>query len=132
MSWAEAVGSVIKGIAIPYGYTLAIWSAGMLAVGRYGHPRTHEVFTFVLGAVGGYLLLDLVALGSVTGGDDYLIQVPSIALLNVLPIIPALATAFIVREIPSRRIGYPAIGFAATVFYVLALSTLFWAWSRWG
>ena len=40
MSWVEAVGSVIKGIAIPYGYTLAIWSAGMLAVGRYGHPRT--------------------------------------------------------------------------------------------
>lgn len=130
MSWVDAVGSVIKAIAVPYGYTLAIWSAGMLAIGRYGHPRTFDVFTFVLGAVAGYLLLDLVALGSIRAGDTISSEIPSVAVLNILPIIPALLTAFLVREIPSSRLGFPAIGFASTVFYVLALSLLFWIWGQ--
>ena len=34
MSWVDNVEAVIRNIAVPYGYTLAIWSAGMLAAGR--------------------------------------------------------------------------------------------------
>ena len=79
MSWVDAVGSVIKAIAAPYGYTLAILSAGMLAIGRYGHPRTLDAFTFVLGAVAGYLLLDLVALGSIRAENAISSEIPSVA-----------------------------------------------------
>lgn len=129
MPWVESIGAVIKGIAVPYGYTLAIWSAGMLAVGRYGHPRVSDVFTFVLGAVAGYLLFDLLSLGGLSHETNYSVEVPSIALLNVLPIIPALLTAFVAREIPWKWLGFPAMGFSATIFYILALGTLFWVWS---
>ncbi len=110
MSWVDVVEAVIRNIAVPYGYTLAIWSAGMLAAGRYGYPRTLEVFTFVLGAVVGYLLLDLIALGAVTR-DQGSAQIPSIALLNILPIVPALLSALLVRVVCSRKVGFPAIGF---------------------
>ncbi len=129
MAWVDAIGAVIKGIAVPYGYTLAIWSAGMLAVGRYGHPRVSDVFMFVLGAVAGYLLFDLLSVGGLTADDNYTVEVPSVALLNVLPIIPAVLTAFVAREIPWRRLGFPAMGFSATIFYILSLGTLFWVWS---
>ena len=89
-----------------------------------------DVFTFVLGAVAGYLLLDSVALGSIWAGNTISSEIPSVAVLNILPIIPALLTAFLVREIPSTRVWFPAIGFASTVFYVLALSLLFWVWGQ--
>lgn len=67
-------------------------------MGRYGHPSTWAILNFVLGAISGYILLDVVALKPTVSESNYLIQVPSIALLNILPIIPALASAFMVKE----------------------------------
>ena len=51
----------------------------MLAIGKYGHPRTLDVFTFVLGAMAGYLLLILVALGSIRAGATIPSEIPSVA-----------------------------------------------------
>ena len=70
----------------------------MLAVGLCGHPSTWAIQKCVLGAIAGYTLLNVVALKSTVSESNYLIQVPSIALLNILPIIPALASAFMVKE----------------------------------
>ena len=38
-----------------------------------------DVFTFVLGAVAGYLLLDLVALGSIRAENTISSEIPSVA-----------------------------------------------------
>ncbi|MBI2916781.1 MAG: hypothetical protein HYY01_02205 [Chloroflexi bacterium] len=121
MNWSESVSLVIRFIAVPYGYTLAIWSAGMLAVGRYGHPRGREVLLFVTGAILGYLSFDLLALGTgatVANGR----ALPNTALFNVLPLLPPIAVALLAREIKHRALGFFAMGLGATVVYVASMA----------
>jgi hypothetical protein len=127
MSLADAITAVVEAIAMPYGYTLTIWAAGMLAVERYKYIKVEYVLLFVLGAVLGYLAFDLVAFGAVSDEESFPVRLPSVAILNILPVMPALLTALLIRRIPWPRVGFPAMGFAATVFYILAMSLLFWA-----
>ena len=61
ISWAEALGLVVRLEAVPYGYTLGVWSVGAICIGHYGWPRIGDVLLFVAGAVSGYLILVLLA-----------------------------------------------------------------------
>lgn len=127
MSLIDSITAVVEAIALPYGYTLTVWSAGMLATARYRQVRVGYILLFVLGAVAGYLLFDLVAFQVATDKPSFAVRLPSVAVLNILPVVPAVLSALLVSRIPSPMVGFAATGFGSTVLYVLAMSVLFWA-----
>ncbi len=44
-------------VALPYGYTLSIWSSGELVRRYHSPPSTAEIFLFILGAAAAYAVL---------------------------------------------------------------------------
>lgn len=123
MSWAEALGLVVRLETVPYGYTLAVWSAGAICIGHYGWPRIGDVLLFVAGAVSGYLMLVLLAAGLGAGAPQG--PVPALLpTLNLAPALPPVVVAVAVRRIGNRTVGYFAIGFLATLTYTCGLVLL--------
>ena len=62
--YASALATVLRGSAIPYGYTVTVWTSGMMLVRHRGLPSTGQVFLFAIGAVAAFALLgSLVRLG---------------------------------------------------------------------
>ena len=56
----SALATVLRGSALPYGYTLTVWTSGMMLTREQGVPSVGEVFLFALGAVGAFALLGAV------------------------------------------------------------------------
>ncbi len=56
-----ALATVVRRSAIPYGYTITIWTAG--AVLEHGHrkPGVGQAYLFLLGAVAGFAVVALIA-----------------------------------------------------------------------
>ncbi|MBI4497943.1 MAG: hypothetical protein HY689_08610 [Chloroflexi bacterium] len=124
MSFATAVTAVVQSIAVPYGYTLAIWSAGALAVAKYGVPRKRHVLLFVAGAMLGYLIFDIPVWSSLEATSTISVHLPSIALLNLFPLVTSITSALLTKEIENKTIGFMVTGFTATTVYILSLSLL--------
>ena len=57
---------VVGSSATAYGYTLTVWSTGMILSHAYGPPSPPEVFAFFGGAVLAFALVGVVAFGGVT------------------------------------------------------------------
>ena len=57
----DGLGRVVGGAAVPYGYTVSVWTSGGLLVATHGTPTTATAFLFLLGAVGTFTVLSLVA-----------------------------------------------------------------------
>ena len=129
----EALQTVIAGIAIPYGYTLAIWSSGALAIYRYGGFTARDILLFVSGAVLAYLVLDFSLLFVDIESQGSATVVPPIALANIVPMVSAIAMALLIKRLSSRALGFALSGFSATLVYTLVLTALVWAWRQgWG
>jgi hypothetical protein len=58
--------NVVGSSASAYGYTLTIWSTGMVLSYAYGPPSPPFVFSFVFGAVLGFAMVGVMAFGGVT------------------------------------------------------------------
>jgi hypothetical protein len=58
--------SVIGSSATAYGYTLTVWSTGMVLSYDYGPPSPPLVFSFIGGAVLAFALVGILAFGGVT------------------------------------------------------------------
>lgn len=124
MSWNDSLSIVVRLIAIPYGYTVVVWSAGAIAIGRYGWPRSGDVLMFVLGATLGYLTFALLAIGLSSSQVRAQTPLPEAALLNVVPIAPALLTALVAGKLRDRRFGYLLVPLTCTAVYVAGLVLL--------
>ena len=126
MSWSDAIVSVVKALGVPYGFTITIWSTGALAIVKYGMPSTREVLLFAMGATMGYLIFDAVAWTAVRPDPQFTVTLPTVALLNIVPVIPALLVARIVRQVNNRPLGFLTVGFSASFIYigVLAIGVL--------
>ncbi|MBI2873325.1 MAG: hypothetical protein HYY00_09090 [Chloroflexi bacterium] len=124
MTFPHAIATIVESIALPHGYTLAIWSAGALAVFGYRVLHVRDVFLFVIGAVTGFLIFALPTWRSVASSSTISISLPSIALLNIFPLAAAVASSLVTRRIGKREVGYFVTGMTATVVYILSLSLL--------
>ncbi len=122
----DAIVAAVRALAVPYGYTLAIWSSGALAISSYGVPHRFDVILFVLGATAGYLMWDVPVLLLTGGPHNFSVVLPGSASLNVLAVLPAVLLSFAIRFIPSRRAGFLFSGFLASAAYVLSLALLLW------
>jgi hypothetical protein len=86
-SYVHGLRSVLQGVALPYGYTVTVWSSGQELIHVRGVPPVWEVFLFAAGAVSAYATLRGVTpapaadaapqIGSTpSGGRALVIQVP--------------------------------------------------------
>lgn len=126
MNFGEAVAVVVQSIVLPYGYTLSIWSAGILAAFRYGAPKRVDPLLFVVGAVIGFMLFNIPTYWSISGQEQLDVEVPTVALLNIVPLAAVVASTLLMRLIETEWLGYLLSGFSATVVYVGSLSLLLW------
>jgi len=119
---AGAIGRVTSILAIPYGYTVTLGAAALLAAARLGVPSEVEVLFFAVGAVLGFVLL--AALGRPHLAQEIPMRVPWLVVFNFFPIAAAVA----VIALPTRLLGkgpsYFASSFLATTVYVLCVAAL--------
>lgn len=118
----NSIGRVTSILSIPFGYTVSLWSAGALTVTRLGPPSTLDVLLFVIGAVGAFVVLARV-------GHEHLdaevpMRVPSLVVVNLFPIVAALAVIALPTGRMGRTFGYLANSFLATTAYILSLAGL--------
>lgn len=118
-----ALGTIVVGSALPYGYTVSIWSSGALLIHGEGFPGVVEVFLFFSGA-----LLGFAAVGSFAHGvlRTRAPMVPSsghvlVGLLHWFSVGLAIGSVALIAEIPGG-IAWPLGSFVATTLYLLGAS----------
>ena len=63
MRYRDGLMTTLDGAAIPYGYTLVVWSSGSVVAERHGPPDLWEIALFFAGASAAYALLRFVVRG---------------------------------------------------------------------
>jgi hypothetical protein len=119
----SSLATIIPAAAAPYGYTLAIWSCGAVLLRSDGTPSLTDTLIFVGGAIVGFNLFGLLAIGVI--GEAKPIGSPQERVLA--GVLDWVALAVVVAAVSgiSHIHGWEAwlLGpFAATVLYLLAAS----------
>ncbi|MGI9184006.1 MAG: hypothetical protein ACR2GZ_03435 [Solirubrobacteraceae bacterium] len=108
--------------AIPYGYTLTIWTSGAAIERSHGTPTVGDTFLFLIGAVAGFALL-----GSLSQIEDDPPLKPKpgdlirTGLIQILAVGLALGAAALVALLHSFAV-WPLGGYAATVIYLAVVA----------
>jgi len=109
---------VVRRSAIPYGYTLTVWTSGAAIERAHGTPSVGDTFLFLVGAVAGFAVLGLLARverdPSLEPQRGDLIRT---GLIQVIAVGLALGAAALVALIHSFAV-WPLGGFAATLIYL--------------
>jgi hypothetical protein len=114
---------VLRVSALPYGYTVTVWTSGAMLTRHEGAPSTGQVFLFMLGAVAGYALLAaIVKLGKGVPFDPPKEALRRTGMLHFLAVGGALGAAALVSLIHDGA-AWPLGAFVATATY-LVLATL--------
>ncbi len=111
--------NVVGSSASAYGYTLTIWSTGMVLSYAYGPPSPPLVFSFFLGAVLGFASVGVVAFGGVSvefGAETSRIQLWGS--FRFLSVGVAVGTAWLVSGYISSFPGWPLGALVATSIYL--------------
>jgi hypothetical protein len=59
--YLSALATVVRRSAIPYGYTITIWTAGAVLERGHAKPGVGQAYLFLLGAVAGFAAVALLA-----------------------------------------------------------------------
>lgn len=110
---------MLRGSALPYGYTVTVWTSGAMLTRHEGLPSTGQVFLFMLGAIAGYVLLAAaVELGRGVPSDPPKGALRRSGMLHFLAIGGALGAAALVSLLHSG-LAWPLGAFVATATYLL-------------
>ena len=111
--------NVVGSSASAYGYTLTVWSSGMVLSHADGLPNPLEVFSFFAGAVLAFAFVGALAFGGVAvgfGGEVSRIQLwGSFRFISVGVAVGA--AWFTSAHVPSL-LGWPLVAFVATASYL--------------
>lgn len=66
-AWNRSLAAVASGSAVPYGYTVTLWSSGAVLSHAHGAPDVPRIALFMLGALAGFTAFGGVA--RVLGGS---------------------------------------------------------------
>ncbi len=119
----EALTTVLRGSAVPYGYTLTVLSSHSIISHTHGAPTIFAILLFVVGAIAAFTALGLIAQRRSprplrTGKGD-LIRAGTV---HVFAIGAAFGASVLIGLIPGIA-AWPLTAFAATVLY-LAIASL--------
>jgi hypothetical protein len=115
----HSFAAVASGSAVPYGYTVTLWSSGAVLSHVHGPPDLPRIALFMVSAIAGYNLFGGVARRlSMPSSDDFGGHVKVIAgMLNWLAVAAAVAAAWVCSQLPSAAAWAAGPG-AATVVYL--------------
>jgi hypothetical protein len=123
MTFTAILRFIVDNIAFSHGYTLSIWSAGMLAIRRYGSPKVRDIVLFLVGASFAYSVLAVtVILNNVS--EERLVMGVGTSALELAPLTSVISVALVTRIIRSKGVGYLVTGFVTTLVYVVILALL--------
>lgn len=120
--YLDAVASVVRRAAIPYGYTITIWTAGAVIVHRHGTPNVGDAYLYLLGAVAGFGAVGLLAVRHTAhrfelASSDLL----RTGAINVLALSVALGAVSLIAMIHGTAV-WPLGSFVATALFLLVAS----------
>jgi hypothetical protein len=120
--YRAGVDGVLRGTALPYGYTLTTWCSGEILVDRHGMPAAWLAMAYVAGALAAFGLIKLAARGAnpvinatQLADDRHFVRA---GVAHVAAVAAALGGVWLLGRIGSRVV-WPAGGFAATALYLL-------------
>jgi hypothetical protein len=121
--YASALRATAARGAIPYGYTLTLWSSGALLIGRHGLPSPGRAFEFLIGGVLGFAVVAIA--GSAASAPPFEPRERDLVLAGAVQAIAA-GAAFGTVDLVSRAgegVAWGLGSFVATIVY-LALTAL--------
>src|SRR4051794_24715705 len=110
----RTLDQVLARTAIPYGYTLTVWSTGALATHAHGMPTPAAVFGFAAGGVVGFSLLAIIGVPAPESDDTSQATQLFAGALNVIAIGVALGLADACVRAP-ESVAWPLASMVATV-----------------
>ncbi len=117
----SALRTTVATSALPYGYTLTIWTTGAILSHARGIPDTGQALLLLVGAVAAYALVGGIAFG---GLSEQLAPPPSRAAvwgaLHLVSVGAAIAAATVVAHTVTGIVVWPLDGFLVTAVYLLA------------
>lgn len=105
--------------ALPYGYTLTVWSSGAVLMHEHGPPAVGDVFMFIAGGGAAFAFLALLA-RRVTGeplGPGFG-SLERAGVLNVTGSLAGVGLVALIAGIPGH-LAWPLGSFAGTLAYLL-------------
>ncbi len=117
--YPAALTTIVRGSAVPYGYTLTIWATGTALQRRHGSPDTVAELLFIAGAVVAFAALALCVrrLAPTAGGQPRRALVVT-GVVQILAVGVAVAAATLVSHLRGAA-AWPLGAFAATLVYLL-------------
>lgn len=118
----EALKSVARGSALPYGYTLTVWSSGAVLMRSHGPPPVGDVFLFLIGGVAAFATIAALARGAPDAPQPRPADLLATGSTHFVAVAGAVGAAALIAEIGSG-IAWLLGSFTATLVYLL-LATL--------
>ncbi len=116
--YSSALAAVVRRSAIPYGYTLTIWTSGAAVERSHGTPTVGDTFLFLGGAIAGFAALGLlVQIERQSPLDPQRGDLIRTGLTQLIAVGTALGAVSLVALIHSFAV-WPMAGFATTVIYL--------------
>lgn len=119
--YLAGVDAALRGAALPYGYTVTLWSTGAVTIVERGTPNVGLVFLFALGAAAGYGVLKVLSQEESGGSDPVDVaaspHVVRAGIVHLAAIGLAIGAAALLAQIPSG-VAWPLASLAATTIYL--------------
>jgi hypothetical protein len=114
----EALATVVRGSAVPYGYTLTVLSSHSIISHSHGPPTTFDILLFVIGAIAAFAALALLSQrfaprALATSRNDLV----KAGMIHVFAIGAAFGATVLIGLIPGVA-AWPLAAFVATALYL--------------
>lgn len=113
------MATILSASAIPFGYTIAIWSSGALLIRSHGDPTVGDVFLFLAGALFGFTVLGLLGRGVMATAEPINHSEARVlaGVLDWIAVGTGVGAAALIAEIHGW-LAWPLVSFAATCIYL--------------
>ncbi len=131
-SWNRSLAAVASGSAVPYGYTVTLWSSGAVLAHAHGPPDLPRIALFIASAIVGYNVFGGMTHRLGADVDDGLAgRVKVVAgMLNWLAVACAVAAAWVCSQLPWVAAWALGPGVATLVYLTAAAVQLALSESR--